>query len=224
MAENPTIRTDRLREEIENSGSTATSVAHNLGISQSAVSQILSGTTRNSRHLPRIADLLGVTVSYLLGTSDSRTAERAEGFYEETAREMDAVLLQEVDIRYGMGAGGFASDHLPGTPVAFPREWIRPLIKGRFDQVFIAHASGDSMSPTLCDGDVVIIDRAQRHLGAQDNVWCVALGELCMIKRIRLLPDGSYQINSDNPAVTPMTAHDGEMHVIGRVIWSGRKI
>jgi phage repressor protein C with HTH and peptisase S24 domain len=165
-----------------------------------------------------------VTLAYFLGTSDSRDIERGEGFYAETAREMDAVLLQEVDIRYGMGAGGFAGEHMSGTPVAFPREWIRPLIKGGFEKVFIAHASGDSMSPTLGDGDAVIIDRAQHHLGDQDSVWCLALGDLCMIKRVRRLADGSYQINSDNPAVTPMIAGEGELHIIGRVIWAGRKI
>jgi len=35
---------------------------------------------------------------------------------------------------------------------------------------------------------------------------------------------GTYRIMSDNPAVSDFDAADGEMHVVGRVIWIGRRI
>jgi phage repressor protein C with HTH and peptisase S24 domain len=225
MPQNQRVTPSRLKEAMRDAGyKTQRSLAERLGISQGAVSEMLSGRTQNTRHLARLADLLGVSIAWLLGTSDSKTPEREEGFYEGVARDMDAVLIQETDIRYGMGGGGFGDAALQGTPVAFPREWLRPLIKKDFDQLFIAHATGDSMSPTLADGDVVIVDRAQNRLRDQDSIWCIALGDLCMIKRVRMLPDGGYQINSDNPSVAPLTAYDGELHVIGRVIWSGRRM
>jgi phage repressor protein C with HTH and peptisase S24 domain len=224
MAKKQSVAVDRLAEEMEISGYNGARLAEALGVSAPAISDILTGKTANSRLMPRIADLLGVPIGYLFGTTDEKEHVRDEGFFADAAREMNAVLLQEVDIRYGMGGGGFSSDVLPGAPVAFPREWIRGLLKGGFEKAFIAHATGDSMSPTLADGDVVIIDRSQRHLGDQDSVWCIAFGDLCMIKRVRALPDGSYEIHSDNPSVSPMTAHDGELHIIGRVVWTGRRI
>lgn len=225
MSENQRLTHARVREAMLDAGyKTQISVARALGVTQGAVSEILSGKTANTRLLPRLADLLGVSIPWLLGTSDSKTPEREEGFYEGVARDMDAVLIQETDILYGMGGGGFGDAPLQGTPVAFPREWLRPLIKNDFDDLFIAHATGDSMSPTLADGDVVIVDRAQNRLRDQDSIWCIALGDLCMIKRVRVMPDGGYQINSDNPSVAPLTAYDGELHVIGRVIWSGRRM
>lgn len=225
MAQDQRLTHERVKEAMDEAGyKTQSSVAQALGITQGAVSEILSGKTQNTRLLPKLADLLGVSIPWLLGTSDSKTPERAEDFYKNAAREMDAVLIQETDIRYGMGGGGFGDGTLHGTPVAFPREWLRPLIKADFDQLFIAHATGDSMSPTLADGDVVIVDRAQNRLSDQDSIWCIALGDLCMIKRVRIMPNGGYQINSDNPTVPPLTAYDGELHVIGRVIWSGRRM
>jgi phage repressor protein C with HTH and peptisase S24 domain len=225
MSQNQSVTAARLREAMTDAGyKTQASLAEALGVQQPSVSVILSGRTQNTRLLPRLADLLGVSIAWLLGTSDSKTPEREEGFYANAARDMDAVLIHETDIRYGMGGGGFDGGSLHGTQVAFPREWLRPLIKKDFDQVFIAHATGDSMSPTLGDGDVVIVDRAQNRLRDQDSIWCIALGDLCMIKRVRVLPDGGYQINSDNPSVAPLTAYDGELHVIGRVIWSGRRM
>lgn len=225
MARNQQLTADRLKEAMRDAGySSQESLAQKLGLNQGSISNILKGKTANSRHIARIADLLGVSVAWLIGTSDSKTPEQDEGFYENAAREMDSVLIPETDIRYGMGGGGFAEGDFHGTKVAFPREWLRPLIKRDFDALFIAHATGDSMSPTLGDGDVVIVDRAQNRLRDQDSIWCIALGDLCMIKRVRRLPDGGYQINSDNPNVAPLTAYDGELHVIGRVIWSGRRM
>jgi phage repressor protein C with HTH and peptisase S24 domain len=80
------------------------------------------------------------------------------------------------------------------------------------------------MVPTLLDRDLVIIDTAQKMITQQDRIWCLSYGDLGMIKRVRKLPDGGYQINSDNPSVTPITAYDGELNVIGRVVWIGRRV
>lgn len=45
-----------------------------------------------------------------------------------------------------------------------------------------------------------------------------------MIKRLRSLPDGTLQINSDNPAISPIVAYEGEAQVIGRVVGVVRRI
>jgi phage repressor protein C with HTH and peptisase S24 domain len=52
----------------------------------------------------------------------------------------------------------------------------------------------------------------------------VAYGDLGMIKRVRRLPSGNYHLLSDNPTVPPIECADEEMHVVGRVIWIGRRI
>lgn len=80
------------------------------------------------------------------------------------------------------------------------------------------------MQPTLLDGDMVLIDTAQRQITKQDRIWAVSYGDLGMIKRVRRLPNGSYALMSDNPAVSPVNAVDDEMYVIGRVIWIGRQV
>lgn len=87
-----------------------------------------------------------------------------------------------------------------------------------------ARGDGDSMQPTILDGDIVLIDTSQKTINKQDRTWAVSYGDLGMIKRIRRLPDGDYHILSDNAAVAPTIAHDDEMYVIGRVIWIGRRM
>lgn len=44
-------------------------LADAIGIQQGSISKIVNGTTKNSRHLPRIASELGISVDYLLGKS-----------------------------------------------------------------------------------------------------------------------------------------------------------
>ena len=95
---------------------------------------------------------------------------------------------------------------------------------GHFEELFVARGDGDSMQPTLLDGDIVLIDTSQKSINKQDRIWCVSYGELGMIKRVRKLPDGGYHILSDNPSVLPIKAYDDEMFVIGRVIWIGRRM
>lgn len=49
-----------------------------IGCSQGAISQILTGRTRNSRFLPRIAQHLDVTTAWLLGLTDNPYGEAPE--------------------------------------------------------------------------------------------------------------------------------------------------
>jgi len=72
MAKDIGLTAHRLREIMDDRGCDQADLADAVGISQSAVSQLLNGITRNSRHLPKIADTLAINVSYLAGTSDER--------------------------------------------------------------------------------------------------------------------------------------------------------
>jgi SOS-response transcriptional repressor LexA len=218
-----TIRIDRLRHAIEDAGfPSALQFAKALGVGQSTISNILTGRTTDSRHLPRIADFLGVSLGWLLGTSEDPHVE-PKGYYEDVARDMGARLINEVDLRFSMGAGTFVDEvHHQRVPV--PESWFFPAMKGTVDDVFVTYPVGDSMQPTISEGDVVVVDRSQTRLDSQDNIWCITYGDVGMIKRLRQMPDGGVLVISDNPAVENFTAYDQEVHTIGRVIWIGRQV
>jgi len=143
---------------------------------------------------------------------------------EKQAEDMGIALIPELQLGYSMGGGNVIEMFEHNGVAPFKREWLRPMMKGSFDDLFVAKGEGDSMIPTMLDGDIVLIDTAQKDVLQQDRIWALSYGDLGMIKRVRKLPDGGYQINSDNPAVTAITAYDGEMYVIGRVIWVGRRM
>ncbi len=182
-----------------------------------------------------IARALDVDVEWLFGDQIERKKSQVVGSEIHSPRRTFAgfpdqpaptssVDLHEYEISYAMGGGAMLGDHAEVKTIAFPRDWLRPIIRGSFDQVFIARGEGDSMQPTLLDGDITIIDTAQRALNSQDRLWAIQYGELGMIKRLRAQPDGGILVLSDNPTVAAFTAYDGEVQLIGRVVWIGRRV
>lgn len=216
---------DRLRQAMAEAGLDQAALASKIGVTQGAIGHILQGRTAKSRYLPEIATALSVPVRWLSGESDSRDLEAvATTSQEEVIDDLGLVMVEEVDLAYGMGGGSFSDQPPESKPIAFPRAWLRALTKSLPETLFFARGRGDSMLPTVLDGDIVLIDRGQRTIFEQDAIWAVSYGELGMIKRVRRLPGGTFELNSDNPAVRPIAANDDEMHVIGRVIWIGRKV
>ncbi len=74
------------------------------------------------------------------------------------------------------------------------------------------------MSPTIDDGDIMLIDLSETRPSFADLIWVCAIGEMGMVKRLATRADGTIVIKSDNPSVRDDTAVDGEIHIIGRVV------
>lgn len=133
------------------------------------------------------------------------------------------IELQEWDVDYGMGGGTYLDLPVTGRTHTFSRDWLRNFTHAPPEKCFIAHGAGDSMTPTILDTDMVIIDTSQREVRVGDKIWAVVYGTTGYIKRIRPMPDGSVKMLSDNPTVPPETAYDGELSVVGRVVAVVRK-
>lgn len=168
------------------------------------------------------ADRLGVSAKWLLHGGEQERAQGQEIATEKLAKELGLSLVPELELGYSMGGGSVFTDYRQRGIVPFQRDWLRGFMRGTFADLFVARGEGDSMTPTLLDGDIVLIDTAQKSIMSQDRIWALSYGDLGMIKRVRRLPGGTYRIMSDNPSVEPIEASDGEMHVVGRVVWIGR--
>lgn len=135
----------------------------------------------------------------------------------------DEVEIQQWDIAYGMGGGTFLDLPVTGDRHKFSRSWLRQFTHAPASQIFLAAGTGDSMTPTILDADIVVIDTSQREVRMVDRIWAAAYGNTGIIKRLRPMPDGSVKILSDNPNVTSETAYDGELSIVGRVVAIVRK-
>lgn len=165
--------------------------------------------------LAEIFEERGVSREAVLGLAGINSSGALEQTPEDMADRLDAVMLPEIDVGYSMGGGNDVGDFPVVQMVPFSRAWLSSLTQSPASELFVARGDGDSMMPTLLDQDIVIIDRSQRTMRQQDRIWAVSYAGFGMIKRLRALPDGSLQINSDNPAVSPIIAVDGEAFIIG---------
>lgn len=218
------IRRDRLKAALTESGLDQSELARRVGCTPGAINQMLSGHTRTSRFLPDIARELGVAVDWLMGRTGDAERQRTLYSHELLEQQLDAVMVNQVEMGLSMGGGSTIEDWPVVQQVPISRSWLRSLTPNGPENVIIAPGIGDSMWPTISDRDLAFIDRAQNTPRLADQIYALTYGGWGMIKRLRALPDGSLQINSDNPQVSPITAYDGEAQIIGRVVGLVRRI
>lgn len=83
----------------------------------------------------------------------------------------------------------------------------------------LIRAAGESMAPTLLDGDELLIDRGDRRVRPAGAVFVVRHEDALLVKRVSR-HDGRFRVLSDNRAYGEFWAD--ALEVIGRVVWLSR--
>lgn len=135
---------------------------------------------------------------------------------------LDLVSINEIDLAYGLG-GTYSDFPIETQVLHFPRTWLESITRTPPSQLTFARGRGDSMQPTIQDGDIVLIDHSVRTVREQDAVWALTVGDVAMIKRLRVRGEVVH-ILSDNDRVPSDEAHHEEINVVGRIVFIGRKI
>lgn len=214
---------ERIQERVVAQGISQAELARRIGLSQSTVNMLINGNSRSSAHLHKIARVLGTSVNYLTGETDD-PADNAPPAptREQMAQLLDLVPIASIDLAYGMGAT-FATDPVNVDVMYFPTQWLEALTSTPPASLTWARGRGDSMAPTINDHDVVLIDRSDRNVRDQDAIWAFTLGEVAMLKRLRVRGD-KVTILSDNERVPPDYAHPDEINIVGKVSHIVRRI
>jgi phage repressor protein C with HTH and peptisase S24 domain len=82
---------------------------------------------------------------------------------------------------------------------------------------------GDSMLPTLAEGDVVLINLKERS-PSPPGIFVLFDGLGLVVKRLEKLDDKKIRILSDNSNYAPYNLNMDEIHIIGRVVWFAREL
>ena len=136
----------------------------------------------------------------------------------------ETVEVRRIDLGYSMGNGANIDDYVEEGVVRFDLTWLRGITRAHTDMLFVARGDGDSMSPTLINDDTVLIDTSQRDLNLQDRIWAVSVYGAGMIKRLRKIGQQTVQVMSDNKDVPPQDVALEDLHIVGRVVWVGRRV
>lgn len=131
------------------------------------------------------------------------------------------VGIQHIDLAFGLGAT-FTDNPVAVEVLHFPKIWVDSITSSPPALLTWTRGRGDSMEPTIRDGDLVLIDRSQRKVEEQDAMWAYTVGDMGAIKRLRVKGD-RFQIFSDNPAVPDDEEPIDFVNIVGRVIFVGMR-
>jgi phage repressor protein C with HTH and peptisase S24 domain len=131
------------------------------------------------------------------------------------------VMIPRLDVRLSAGHGcdQVEIELTKENPQAFRTEWIRQQ-RLKPNRLAAMRASGDSMEPTIHNGDSLLVDTSQVDVldGRVYALWYDG-GE--RVKRLFRLPGGGLRIKSDNTSFDPIELgadYPGQVRVIGRVV------
>ena len=125
------------------------------------------------------------------------------------------VTVPRIEVSAAAGSGRLV-DGEAMRPTRYPAEELARMGVQPEDASEIT-VSGDSMAPTLHDGDRILVDRSQRRPGARAAIWVIRVDEALRVKR--LAGEGRrWRIVSDNPDWPEELRDKAEVEVLGRVV------
>ena len=113
--------------------------------------------------------------------------------------------------------------------LAFRKDWLADMGVSPAAAV-IATASGDSMEPTIHNGDMLLIDLDRTSVPARareardtrpSGIYAVLDDGAARVKRVELAAPGTFALLSDNSAFPAEFRPSSSVSIIGRVVWWG---
>jgi len=171
-----------------------------------------------------LAEHFGISERLLGGPEDvgTRAVMARPGLVQ---RAEDYVLIPQLAIGASAGHGVEPGDESPLAVLAFQSKWVRSITSGRPDALTVIGVEGDSMLPTLADGDQILVDTDDRER-LRDGIYVLRTDDALLVKRLSVNPASRrLTIQSDNEAYPSWDDCDpAGVQVVGRVVWVGRRL
>ena len=114
----------------------------------------------------------------------------------ETLDEGALVLLPRLEVRASAGTGLVAESEAIDGYMALQVEYLRRIgINPTFARILTV--TGNSMQPTLSDGDQIVVNLSIDNV-VDNALYALVYGGLVLVKRVQLMRDGSVILKSDN--------------------------
>lgn len=219
----------RLVELAERRGTSLAALSKLIGRNASYLQQFIrKGSPRKLEETDR------ATLARFFGVGeDELGAPEAEEIYPAksgTVGKPPAARAQWVDVpRLALGAsagpGAVAEEDAPVGHLRFAQGWLRELglTPGALSALTVA---GDSMEPTLRDGDEILVARADSDPAGRlrDGIHVIRRDGVLQVKRLQF-GTGQAAVISDNRAYpSDMAVPLDELDVLGRVVWKGGRV
>jgi len=136
------------------------------------------------------------------------------------------VSVKRHPVSVSAGPGAVVTEEYGKPYFAFDERWLKALTPSQASKLSMVRVEGDSMTPTLNAGDDILVDMGDAAERLRDGIYVLRIDDAVVVKRLALNPTARrVTVQSDNPAYPdwPDCSLD-DIKIIGRVIWSGRRI
>jgi phage repressor protein C with HTH and peptisase S24 domain len=135
------------------------------------------------------------------------------------------VRVPRLEVGASAGPGALAGDERARGHIAFDPAWLRRVAADP-KRLSLIRVEGDSMVPTLADGDEILVDRGDAGERLRDGIYVLRIEDALVVKRVAPHPSGrSIAVRSDNEAYPSWPDCDpASVEIVGRVVWVGRRI
>jgi phage repressor protein C with HTH and peptisase S24 domain len=195
-------------------------MAATLGVNKTRIVSLENDKAKklSNEEIDKLVNQLNINVSWLI------TGVGAMRVYEASLdANKDFVYIPMLnDVQAAAGIGATVPDvEIVDSHLAFRRNWIKEQGISAKDASVI-HVVGDSMFPTLTNGDVLLVDRSQRRL-IIDKIYVFREEEGIMVKRFKSRSGNLLTLASDNQSIPDRTLDlEQNNDIIGRVVWVAR--
>ncbi len=196
-------------------------LAKYVGIKTATCSQWCADKVKHlkSDNAIKVSMYLGVNLDWLVNGKGPIDTQEAP----EDDEPNDVVYIPQYDIAFGCGMGREPTweeqhtVHQRAYPLSFfQKKHVNPK------RCMFCYIEGDSMEPTLYDGDVVLIDTSQKVDIISGKVYAFRFEDHLRIKRLYRNLKGDITVHSDNPLYRDDIFYHDDLDLdavlIGRVI------
>ncbi|HWU35444.1 MAG TPA: S24 family peptidase [Methylovorus sp.] len=207
----------RIEAERQALGLSKTDVWKGAGVSSGMYSQWMNGSEPKGLTLVLLAKLLNVNEKWLATGKGEK--HPGAGASSNELDEDEFVPIRRVDFKVSAGVSGYVVEYLNGekAPIYFRRDWISSRGYDA-DHLHAIEVSGQSMEPSLWDGDMVVVNTADQRM-VDGEVYAFNYEGESVVKRLKRF-GGQWFMSSDNSDKTryPDKLCDGGCQIIGRVV------
>ncbi|AXP41824.1 TPA: XRE family transcriptional regulator [Haemophilus influenzae] len=192
----------RLKTLLEEKGLSMNAFSKMVGVSQPAISDIVSGKTRSPKNIVEIATALGVDVNWLKTGEGEPIAQGSliSSLVSTDSDEHHRFRVDYLDVQAAAGHSGIENADYPEViqSIYFSKEGLLEIVgKSTNDGISLINVPTDSMVPTINKGDIVFVDTKVNYYTGE-GVYFFLLNGGAYIKRLMKLPTGVYRAISDN--------------------------
>lgn len=201
---------DRLDKRIREAmgDNSARSIARKAGMSDSTLRSILAGARPTVDNLVTLAVALGVNLEWLATGAEPRRDQLPTGARIPLYDTLDALVAASP----------------PSDAIALPAGFIRDHLGCGGTLLAAAEVVGDTMAPTLCDGDLALVDLSIDSI-ARDDIYVLAFEGAIHLNRVQR-SGAALIVLADNPiyrAWTIEATRTPGVRVAGRVVGAIRQ-